>query len=452
VPRGFLVTAIDIGSSRIKGVVGEINDEKIEIKAFATINSRGIENGEIKDAVAFKDSIENLLVELETQEPRQPDSYFCVTFSTPSTSLKISNTEERFSERRVIDDEIVIELLERFTAEKSKSDEMSLHNDSNDNKENSENSDKKEKLSFSPLLNEHKTLHVVPKRYIIDGVKNVSNPIDMEASILGIEASLITVDKVQLDALKKLLEDTNVIDPIFYSPTFAASELLLSVEEKERGTVCLNIGYSSTDFIVYFNGVPVYMQSILLGMKNVIRDIAQVLETSFEEAERLLIQHGLSSYEMVKEDIKIPYMMLDGKTQNEVSLKKLALIIYARLREILGNVKREIRKAENTINQQGGSGIPGGIVIIGGGAKVRGIVETAIEIFKLPVRVGKVEKVEDVELIDEARICEDPIYLPGIGSILLFYNEEMEFEMEGPRKRKSEGLFKKLWELFKKLV
>jgi cell division protein FtsA len=194
------------------------------------------------------------------------------------------------------------------------------------------------------------------------------------------------------------------------------------------------------------------MQSILLGMKNVIRDIAQVLETSFEEAERLLIQHGLSSYEMVKEDIKIPYMMLDGKTQNEVSLKKLALIIYARLREILGNVKREIRKAENTINQQGGSGIPGGIVIIGGGAKVRGIVETAIEIFKLPVRVGKVEKVEDVELIDEARICEDPIYLPGIGSILLFYNEEMEFEMEGPRKRKSEGLFKKLWELFKKLV
>lgn len=447
-PRGFLVTAIDIGSSRIKGVVGEINDEKIEIKAFATIRSRGIENGEIKDAVAFKDSIENLLVELETQEPRQPDSYFCVTFSTPSINLKISNTEERFNERRVIDDDIVIELLERFTNEKTNTDEISSYGN---NKEDSD-SEVKEKLSFSPLLNEHKTLHVVPKRYIIDGVKNVSNPIDMEASILGIEASLIVVDKVQLDALKKLLEDTNVVDPVFYSPTFAASEVLLSVEEKERGTVCLNMGYSFTDFIVYFNGVPTYMQSIPLGMKNVIRDIAQVLETSFEEAERLLLQHGLASHELVKEDVKIPYMMLDGKTQNEVSLKKLALIIYARLREILGNVKREIRKAENTISQQGGNGIPGGIVMTGGGSKVSGIVETAIEIFKLPVRVGKVEKIEDVELIDEARVCEDPIYLSGIGSILLFYNEEMELEMESPRKRKSEGLFKKLWELFKKLV
>ena len=448
-PRGFLVTAIDIGSSRIKGVVGEINDEKIEIRAFATIKSRGVENGEIKDAIALKDSIENLLVELETQEPQQPDSYFCVTFSTLSTSLKISNTEEHFNERRIIDDDVVIELLERFSSNESeKAENSSLQSDEMDTNEEI----KKERESFSPLLNEYKVLHVMPKRYIIDGVKSVSNPIDMEASTLGIEASLITVDKSQLDALRKLLEDTNIIDPIFYSPTFTASETLLSVEEKERGTVCLNMGYSFTDFIVYFNGVPIYMDTVSLGMKNVIRDIAQVLETSFEEAERLLVQHGLASHDLVKEDIKIPYIMLDGKTQSEVSLKKLSLIIYARIREILSNVRREIRRAEATLTQQGGAGIPGGIVLIGGGAKLNGIVETTIEIFKLPVRVGKIEKLKDVELMDEAHVCEDPLYIPSIGSISLFYSEEMELELENPRKRKSEGFFKKLWELFKKLV
>lgn len=450
-PRGFLVTAIDIGSSKIKGVVGEINDEKIELKAFASIRSRGIEGGEIKDAVALKDSIENLLVELETQEPRQPDSYFCVTFSTTSTNLKVSNVEKRFNGKRIIDDELVIELLSKFNpAERddTKTDDEFLP-------QNSENLDHKskeeEKATFSLFLNEYNVLHVMPKRYIIDGVKNVSNPIDMEASILGVEASLITVDKAQLDALKKLLEDVNIFDPVFYSPLFTASEALLSVEEKERGTVCLNMGYSFTDFMVYFNGVPIYLGIVPLGIKNVIRDVAQVLETSFEEAERLLVQHGLASHDLVKEDVKIPYLLLDGKNQGETSLKKLSLIIYARIREILGNVKREIRRAETFLTEQGGVGIPGGIVLIGGGTKIEGITETAVEVFKLPIRVGKIESIEGVELIDEARVSEDPLYISAVGSIALFYDEEMELEVEKPRGR-SEGLLKKFWELFKKLV
>jgi len=448
VPKGFLVTAIDIGSSKIKGVVGEINDEKIELRAFASIKSRGIENGEIKDAVALKDSIENLLVELETQEPRQPDSYFCVTFSTASTNLKISSIEERFNGKRIIDDELVIDLLNKFNPlENTKTDELLPQNPEKVDSESEEG----EKVGFSPLLNEYKVLHIIPKKYIIDGVKSVSNPIDMEASILGVEASLITVDKAQLDALKKLLEDVNIFDPVFYSPAFASSEILLSVEEKERGTVCLNMGYSFTDFMVYFNGAPIYLGIVPLGIKNVIRDIAQVLETSFEEAERLLVQHGLASHDLVKEDIKIPYLLLDGKNQDEVSLKKLSLIIYARIREIFSNVKREIRRAETFLTEQGGAGIPGGIVLIGGGAKIGGIAETAVEIFKLPVRVGKIESIEGAELIDEVRISEDPLYIPAIGSIALFYDEEMELEIEKPRRR-SEGLFKKLWELFKKLV
>ena len=430
-PKNLYVTVIDIGSNRLKGLVGEIGERGLRVLASAMVRTRGMENGDVSDAVAFKDAVENLILELETQEPKQSESVYCVVLSDIYTKLRVASVEEKFQEKVVIDDEILLDVIDKFY--------------------NVEPSQQEGSKAFEPMIEEERILHIIPRKYIIDGIKSVSNPLDMEVSSLGIEASIIFTDRLNTDTLENLLDDLSITGFPIYSGIFVSAEYCLGIEEKNRGVITLDLGYSRSTLLMHFKGTPMYLGSVPLGMGNILKDIMNALGTSFDEAERLLIQHGYASPEYVVDDENVNYSLLDGKKENTVNLKKLSLIIYARLREILGLIKREMKRAEISVMKGEMSGIPGGVVLTGGGAKLRNIVEVAQDIFKMPVRIGKIE--EDINYAED--IADNPIYIPVLSSFLWFSEHEVVEEgvVESVSKAKKKGNpLKKLWELFKKLV
>jgi len=429
--KNLYVTVIDLGSNRLKGLVGEVGEKGLRVLASAMMKTKGMENGDISDAVAFKDAVENLVLELETQEPKQSESVYCIVLSDGYTNLRTSSVEEKFQEKVVVDDDLLIDVIERF------------HEAEAIQRENTQ--------AFEPMVGEERILHIVPRRYIIDGVKSVSNPLDMEVSSLGVEASIIFTDRLSIDTLENLLDDLSITGFPTYSGIFVSSEYCLGIEEKNRGVVLLDLGYSRSTILMYFKGAPIHLCSVPLGMANILKDIMNVLGTSLDEAERLFIHHGCAFPEYIKDDENVSYNLLDGKKQGEVSLKKLSLIIYARLREILGLVKREIKKVEISMIKGEISGIPGGVVLIGGGAKLKNVVDVAQEIFKMPVRIGKIE--QEIDYAED--IADNPIYVPVISAFLWFSEHEIVEEgvVESVAKvKKRVNPLKKLWELFKKLV
>ncbi|MCD6442365.1 MAG: hypothetical protein J7L28_00170, partial [Thermotogae bacterium] len=101
--KNLYVTVIDLGSNRLKGLVGEVGEKGLRVLASAMMKTKGMENGDISDAVAFKDAVENLVLELETQEPKQSESVYCIVLSDGYTNLRTSSVEEKFQEKVVVD-------------------------------------------------------------------------------------------------------------------------------------------------------------------------------------------------------------------------------------------------------------------------------------------------------------------------------------------------------------
>ncbi len=364
-----VLTTVDIGSHSLKGIVASFEGGQCEVLAYSRVKSRGYEQGELKDIVALRESLESLLKDLSEQLPRRMECDFTIhmvdhsitlinevkTISIGGTNLPVEITEDH-----------VIRLFEKM---------------------NTLSDDTETQDSYSLVGAKRSILHVIPRKYLLDNVKSVLNPLDMEASSLGMEAAVITMDNTMKESLGNAFSAVLGQKPTVYSAPFVSSEVVLNSMEKERGVVCLDLGHSFTSISAYLNGSIFFMKTFELGFKLVIKDIAQVFHTSFDEAERLLNTFGKISLKQDSSET-ISYTLLDGKTSKQMSRSQLSIVIYAKIREIMNAIKREMRHISARMSEEGEKTIAGGIVLTGGGAKLEGIQEFTRDIFKLPVRSG----------------------------------------------------------------
>ncbi|MDN5360035.1 MAG: cell division protein FtsA [Thermotogaceae bacterium] len=370
-----VLTSVDIGSHSLKGVVTKIDEGVVEILAFSEVRSRGYENGELKDIIALKESLGELIGDLSNQLPRRMESYFIITYSEKSAFLNKEVKRLRLSEEEpeLINEEHVLELYESFSNTQEVMEDIT--------EETGE--------GFDFINNSRSILHVIPLRYILDETKSVLNPIDMEANVLGMESSIISIDYTEKESMSNAFASLVGEKPMVYLSTFVSSEAVLNSKEKEHGVVCVDLGHSFTTITAYINGSIFFLKAIDQGIKSVIKDIAKVFHSSFDEAERMLINYGRVALKDKSTDT-ISYVMLDGKTTKQIPRSQLSIVIYAKVREILNFIKKELRTVLNKMAEEGETVIPGGIVITGGGSRIEGMSEFIRDVFKLSVRVGTV--------------------------------------------------------------
>lgn len=412
------VVSIDIGNDSIKGVVVNYSNEGKEVVAYSNLKSKGIESGDIKDVVALNDAMNQIIENLEEQVGKTLKGDFLVSSSVGNFKLQ----------------EIREELL--------------LTEGDNLVTVNEKHVDEIKELVLNRALGENNYVyHSYIKKYILDENKIVFNPVDMSARKLEAVYSIIMGDSIHRSIVDYATRET-LGEADYYISPISAAEAVLTSFEKDSGVMHVDLGFYSTVVTIFLNNAPIRFVRLPKSMKYVVLDIAKILKTSIYEAERLLKIYGIAIFQNIEPSI-IEYKALDGRTTLETNRELLARIIYARLREIFLNVRKIYRDATIDYKEFRDLGIPGGIVLTGGGAKIPRITDVAADVMKCSVRVGSFINTEEFIIEENEQILSDPQFAAAFGNILQFEKEEGIDTLNKPRNKSSSVFSDFLRKLFK---
>ncbi|HOS87864.1 MAG TPA: cell division protein FtsA [Candidatus Pacearchaeota archaeon] len=262
-------------------------------------------------------------------------------------------------------------------------------------------------------------LEVFPKEWILDGERDVKDPLNLYGTRLELEAQLLSVFSSDLENAIAALKEADIdidAENIIAAPLADACSVL-TPQQKELGVVLINLGAATTSVSIYEEGKLLDLAVFPVGSANITNDIAIGFKTEIEVAEKIKKEYGIcfinESGGDKKIEIDLDTFILDQekkdnfeeakiewsnsniknkKNQSKVkkdkshylifTKKSLKRIIEARVNEIYDLVNEEIKK----VGKQGL--LPGGIVLTGGGAKLPGMVELAKKEFNLPCRIG----------------------------------------------------------------
>lgn len=245
-------------------------------------------------------------------------------------------------------------------------------------------------------------LEVVPYEYRLDGQDNIKNPIGMTGTRLELRANVVSGLVSHLGNLHKLAEMSN-IDAVRIVPTvLAGAQAVLNESQMENGVAVIDVGASTTGVAVFEEGDLQHLSVVPMGSQNVTNDLAIGLKVDLEIAEKVKLQHGELGGETTG--------VVDIKHEKETQVfhrAEVAEIVEARYEEIFELVAKELKKAG------GISKMPSGAVLVGGGAKVKGLAEFAKEQIGLAVKIGKVQ--DYAGMTDDIK---DPEYAAAIGLML----------------------------------
>jgi len=251
-------------------------------------------------------------------------------------------------------------------------------------------------------------LEVIPQSYNVDDQKGIRDPLDMIGVRLEAEVHIITCSGTGAQNLVKCVDRANFHVNDLVLKSLAAGRAVLLPEEKELGTLLIDLGGGTTDVLVYARGAPYTTLTIPVGGGQVSWDISQVKQISFESAEKIKIDAGCCWEPYIEgEDITIPG--LGNRESQMISRQELFSIIRPRMEETFAMVKANIGKQE----------LGGGIVLTGGGSQLLGAAELASKIFGLKTRIGNPLPVGG--LVSEYR---NPAYATAVGLALVGNDRE----------------------------
>jgi len=421
-PKAREIVSFDIGNDSIKAVVVDYSEGYGKVVAFSNVKTRGVESGEIKDVIALNESMSQVIDDLEDQAGRELKGQILVSSGCGDFTLTEIREEILLSEKE--GSEISEEHVNKLTD--------NLLND-----------------IFQS--NERNSLHLFVKKYILDDKKIVVNPVGMKANKLEAVYSIVMGNETYKNVVEYATKDI-LGEAEYYISFISTAEAVLSNEEKDMGVLHVDLGYNTTSVTLYYANTPIELQRMDMAMKNVIKDIKEVLKTSFQEAERLLKTYGVAVYLDV-EPTPIEYKGLDKRSIQKTDREYLARIIYARLREILMRVKKMYKDMIANHPEMGEMGIPGGIVLTGGGAMLQRIESLAGDVFKYPVRIGSLSDLERFQIEEENMLMSTPLFAPVFGNIMVYQREQNIYSpgINEKTKRQSGGFFKKISDTFGKI-
>ena len=379
--RDATIAGIDIGSQKIRIIVGLANEENnnAHIIGLGVVESTGVRKGSIVDV---EECINNISSALEQAEKMSGTPIYSALISIGGSQLKGINSKGVVA---INGQEITDHDIERVL----------------------------EAAQAVSMPQNRKILRVIPKEYIVDETGGIKNPLGMIGTRLEVEAHIITGPTQAINNLEKCIHQAGV-DIIDIVPTpLAISESVLSRRQKELGVVVIDIGSSSTSLAVFEEGTTLHTAVLPIGGEAVSNDIAIGLRTSVDTAEKIKIEYGHCFPEEISDREMIDLSTISKIDSHKVSKRQMAEIIQARYQEMFHMVKNELKFIERD------GMLPAGVILTGASIKLPGVVDMARDTLGLPIQIGFPQKVSSViEKID------DPSYSTLVGLILWAINHE----------------------------
>jgi cell division protein FtsA len=279
-------------------------------------------------------------------------------------------------------------------------------------------------------------IQVFAKNYRLDGQDNIKDPVGMQGVRLEVDTHIVTAASPSLKSLSAVLEKAHIKAGHYTVTSLAAAEAVLNRQQKESGTLLLDIGAGTTNLTVIEDGEVQHVATLPLGGLNITNDLAIGLKTDLDIAEQVKLKHATLAGESKIGSVSVVH---DEKT-HVFDAEDIRMITEARVEEILEYVDKELKKIHRSRK------LPGGVVIVGGTANLPGIADFAKEKLELAARVGKLQPLSG--LIDTV---EDPAYAGAVGLMLLdMLFMPMEDQAPGQPSEKMFGLINGLLKRFKR--
>ncbi|WKK57729.1 MULTISPECIES: cell division protein FtsA [unclassified Sphingobacterium] len=274
-------------------------------------------------------------------------------------------------------------------------------------------------------------IHVLPQEFTIDNEPGIKEPIGMAGRRVEANFHIISGRVTDIKNIKRCVDNSDLeVSELILEP-LASSEAVLDEEEKTAGVVLVDIGGGTTDVAIFHEGIIRHTAVIPLGGNIVTEDIRQGCSVLRNQAEQLKVRYGSALADENKDNEVICVPGIRGREAKEISVKNLAYIIQARMEEIIEHVYYEIKSSGYEDK------LIAGIVITGGGAQLKHLVQLVEYITGIDCRIGYPnEYLAKTEMLNKQAFDElkSPLYATGIGLLIKGIQSIEEEEMRNEEK------------------
>jgi cell division protein FtsA len=371
--KDSLVVGLDIGTTKICTVVGEMSDGEVNIIGLGTFPSKGLRKGVVINIESTVHSIKKAVEEAELMAGYHLTSVYA---GIAGGHIKGINSHGVIAVK---------------------------------NREIGQNDVKRviDAASAIAIPMDREVIHIIPQEFIVDEQDGIRDPVGISGIRLEGRVHIVTGAITSAQNIIKCANRAGLDVNDIVLEQLGSSEAVLMPEEKELGVAIIDLGGGTTDLVIFSNGAIKHTSVVALAGNHITNDISMGLRTPLEEAEKIKKRYGCALVSMVQKDETVEVPSVGGRNPRVLSRQTLAEIIEPRVEEILTLVHHEVMKTGYA------NLIASGIILTGGTAVLEGLPELAEQIFNLPVRRGIPIGIGG--LVD---LVHSPIYATGVGLVL----------------------------------
>ncbi len=343
------LVGLDVGTSKVAAIVGEMMDDGgLDIIGIGLADSKGIRRGVVNNVDSAAEAIKRAIDEAELTAGVEIDTVHLALSGAHVKAFNSRGVVAVAGRNREIAREDVKRAIDAARA--------------------------------VALPSGREILHVLPQDFVVDDQDGITVPVGMTGSRLEVNVHIVTGSSSSMQNMVACVNraGVEVVDTVLEQ--LAASESVLTQDEKDLGIALVDIGGGTTDFAVFEKGSLWHTGVLAVGGDHFTNDIAVGLRMPIPDAEKLKRRSGCALSSMVGDDQTMEVASMAGRRSRIMPRRVLSEILQPRAEEICHLLWDEIRKAgfEKALNS--------GIVLTGGGAMLDGMPEIAEQIFDLPVR------------------------------------------------------------------
>jgi cell division protein FtsA len=379
-----IIVGLDIGTTKIAAIAGRKNEfGKLEILGFGLASSNGVQHGMVLNIDQTIKAIETALKNCYESNPGLEINEVYVGIA--GHHIKSLQTRGDIV-RRSTDDEIKQFEIDQLVADQYK--------------------------TYIPAGDQ--IIDVIPQEFTVDNFQNIADPIGYTGVKIGANFHIITGDRNAIRNINRSVEKTGLKVKDLVLQPLASSAAVMSEQDIEAGIAILDIGGGTTDLAVFYEGILKHTAVIPFGGENITNDIKLGLGVLKTQAEQMKIQFGSALADAAQNNAFIKIPGLRGLPSRDISVKNLAGIIQARMSEILAFVTFHLKQVGLDSKM-----LNGGIVLTGGGAQLKHLIQLTEYVTGLNARIGYPN---EHLAANHFPGLEKPMYSTCIGLILKGYN------------------------------
>jgi cell division protein FtsA len=370
-----IIVGLEIGTSKVCAVVGELSaDGALNVVGLGQARSRGVRKGEIADAPTAEEDVRQAIVEAEQMADVEIRSVYLGVTGGHVRGFNNRGVHPVASSDREITEDDVQDVI------------------------------KNAKTINLPA--ENHVIHAIRQHFLVDGQDGITNPVGMLGARVEVDVHVVHGNRNRFQNAIRTVKGLQLeVDEIVFNG-LASSLALLTSEQKELGSVVIDVGGGTTEYVVYANGIIKHTGVLAVGGDHVSNDLAYGLKISLSRAEQLKVDQGSA---MLQDSVKGQTLNATsevGLPLKPVNLEHLQRIMGLRLEEIFQLVAQDLEQAGALDYARAG------VFLCGGGARIPQIAKLAEQVLQMPATIGKTNSISGLK-----SALDQPEFATAIGLV-----------------------------------